>query len=216
MAKKPKLPAEDVTGPTVDAAFAILEQAAQAEAPADGLLAGLSEMVARAGTLESEVDSLSEMLAQRSAKLRDLVENLIPAAMDEAGVAEFTTSDGLKVTVTKEITGSLGKGKDETEAAHAARVNAALSWLDANGHDGIVKVEIGVKLARGQREQADRIGEALAQIGVDFKQTEGVHPATLKSFLKEQVENGAPLPLALFKVAEYRRAKLKSSRRTKE
>ena len=216
MAKKPKLPAEDVAGPTVDAAFAILERAAQTEGPSDGLLAGLSEMVTRAGTLESEVENLSEMLAQRSAKLRDLVENLIPAAMDEAGVAEFTTSDGVKVSVAKEVTGSLGRGKDETEAAHAARVNAALRWLEENGHDGIVKVEIGVKLARGQRDTADRIAEALSQIGVDFKQTEGVHPQTLKSFLKEQVENGAPLPLDVFKVAEYRRAKLKASRGTKE
>ena len=216
MAKKAKLPAEDVAGPTVDAAFAILEQAAQTETPADGLLAGLSEMVSRAGTLESDVENLSEMLAQRSQKLRDLVENLIPAAMDEAGVAEFTTSDGVKVSVVKEITGSLGKGKDETEAAHAARVNAALRWLDENGHDGIVKVEIGVKLARGEQARAEEIAQALTQIGVDFKRTEGVHPQTLKAFLKEQTENGAPVPLDVFKVAEYRRAKLKASRRTKE
>jgi len=202
-------------GPTVDTAFAILESAAKAStaaAPGDGILAGLSEMVTRAGQLEAQLEKLSDAQAQASTKLRDLVENLIPAAMDEAGVAEFTTSEGMKVSVQKEITGSLGKGKDETEAAHAQRVNAALAWLDENGHDGIVKVEIGVKLARGQRVQAEKIGEALTQIGVDFKQTEGVHPATLKSFLKEQTENGAPIPLALFKVAEYRRAKLKAPR----
>jgi hypothetical protein len=222
MAKKPRVaPAEEIvhralatpTPPrvyTIDPTVARMEAAARAVDPvaSDDLLASLAEMVTRAAGLERDLAEIEDMRAVRAARLRNLIEELIPAAMSEAGLASFKTAAGATVSVERVFDGTLGKGKDETPAAHEKRVAAAMEWLTENGHDGIIKVEFEVKLARGDSEADAAVREALTQVGVDFKRDEGVHSSTLKAFVRGQMVNGDPLPLDLFRVTDHTRAKI--------
>jgi len=223
MAKKPRPVPEDIAHPalatptpprvyTPDPFTAKLEAAARDTAPiaSDGLLASLADMVTRAADLERDLAEIEDMRALRAARLRDLIEELIPAAMGEAGLASFKTSNGTTVSVERVFDGTLGKGKDESVDAHEQRVERALEWLDENGHDGIIKVGYEVRLVRGDTAADEAMKEALTQIGVDFKRDEGVHPQTLKAFVRGQMVDGHPLPLDLFRVTDHTRAKIKA------
>lgn len=215
MAKLPK--ALIVTRPVSvpDDATAKLEAFAKGESvsaveASDSLLASLSAMIDRALQLEADLQRIEETRMIHSARLRELVEDLIPAALDESGVSEFRTSTGFKVAIEEVVTATLGKGKDENPAAHEQRVARALEWLDENGHDGIVKVTFDVRLSRGDRASDETVTKALEAAGVYYKRDEGVHHATLAAFVRGQLATGDAVPLDLFRVAQHRRAKIKA------
>lgn len=220
MAKRPKAPdeivspalASEVRPRVVTDDTMKLEQFTR-ETPVeatDGLLASLSDMVARAQRLEADLEEIEEMRKVRSARLRELTEDLIPAALDEAGVASFKTSTGMTVAIEEVVSATLGKGKDESPEVHSQRKERALEWLDENGHDGLVKVTYDVKLGRGETENDQAVRDALNELGVEFARDEGIHHQTLSAFVKERLASGDRVPLDLFRVAKHRRAKIKA------
>jgi hypothetical protein len=74
----------------------------------------------------------------------------------------------------------------------------AFAWLHDQGHGDIVKTQITVALGMGERDLAEQVEHAIADAGADYSSKLSVHPATLKSFVKSEVESGRALPLELF------------------
>lgn len=157
----------------------------------------LNDLVAAAKTLQNELSDLEIKTKLRTDQLNQLLWVGIPNCCDDMGLKEFTTQDGQKVAIKDEIQASI------TEE----RKQAALKWLDDNGHGGLVKRKIEVAFNKDQQKEAE---DLLAELGGRFaglSESKGVHPSTLKAFVREMVAKGEYLPLETFGVHKFRIAK---------
>jgi hypothetical protein len=60
--------------------------------------------------------------------------------------------------------------------------------------DELLKIEVTAVFAKGEAEIARDLAEELVTAGYTISVKKGVHSSTLKSWLREQFENGRPLP----------------------
>lgn len=142
---------------------------------------------------EAEV-ALEELKAQQDRILM----GHIPTIMATLGLEEFKLTDGSKVTVKEDVKCGLSE----------ERKPAAFDWLRANQCDGIIKTAVSLAFGKGENEAVKKAMEALAEAGFEPSVSETVHPQTLKSFVKEQLEAGTNIPLETFGVYEYKVAKI--------
>lgn len=171
-------------------------------------LARLRDLADRQRRLEDEVEEAEEALKSRKAELRKVSEVLIPGLMGEVGIDEFTTSDGLKVTVTSWVRHSIPKGRQAE----------AYQWLRDNGHGSILKTFVGTRLGTDSEEQYARAWAALSAAGFVPEKEEKAESSTVKSLLAELLEDGSPFPMDLFGAAQVTESKIdrKEPRRGKE
>lgn len=159
----------------------------------------LTELATRAKELEKEIDADTVKLEEKKGEYDRIVRQHIPTVMDELGMEEFKLVDGSKVTVKNDIKCGL------TEE----RKPAAFAWLRETSNDGIIKTLVSLSFGKGEAAQAERAVEALHAAGFDHAASDdSVHPSTLKSFVKECLENGVAIPLETFGVYEYKIAKI--------
>lgn len=158
----------------------------------------VTALVRRVRTLEDEMDKLAQQNKVLLAEKEDLERRQIPDALTEAGVSEFTTLEGLKVS-TKFIVGSI---PNETK-------NKAFEWLDSHGHSDIIKRAVEVKFDKGSTDAAEKAAQSMREMGFDPKVTLSVHAQTFMSFAREQINKGKMLPLDEWGVYYGNRAVIK-------
>lgn len=165
--------------------------------------------LADVGVLARRLVSEKKEQAQVEARLKliknivnDLEANQLPEAMKAAGVTEFKTLDGSKVTIKKIVQGSIPKEDLEKRAA-------AFAWLRKNGHEGLIKREISVALAKGEDELGEQVIAALHQLGVEVTAEDSVHPMTLGAWAREMLEEGTPVPFDVLGIYVGDRATVK-------
>jgi hypothetical protein len=150
---------------------------------------------------------LNETVKNKEAELKELKDNLrrleyvdIPSAMQEVGLAEIKTDDGLAVTCMPFVDGGINKQNAEQ----------ALAWLDDNGYGDLIKTKLELALGKGDKELAELAAKKIeAAIGVQPEVKETVHPQTMKSFLRQCEKDGVVLPEDLFRVYRGNVAKIK-------
>ena len=134
----------------------LVEQAAEA-LPQDGSLREISELVERAQTLASGVILAELALDAKKYELREITDDLLPCAMQEVGIDEFTTTSGKKIRLQTIYGGTVSQGKNESDEDHTKRRAEAFMWLSRHKHDGIIKSHVSLSLARGEAPLARRI-----------------------------------------------------------
>ena len=144
----------------------------------------VTALVREVRRIESDLEELEGQQKKLISRKRFLEEQEIPSALTEAGVSEFTTLEGLKVS-TKFIVGSIP----------AERKDEAFQWLDDHGHGGIIKRGVQVNFDKGSTEAAEAAAEAMRKMGLDPKVTLNIHAQTFMSFAREQINKGNMLPL---------------------
>lgn len=144
----------------------------------------VTSLVREVRRLEVSINELEEQQKELLSRKRQLEERDIPEALTEAGISEFVTLEGLKVS-TKFIVGSIP----------AERKDEAFRWLDDHGHGDIIKRGVQVSFDKGSTAAADRAAEAMRAMGLDPKVTLNVHAQTFMSFAREQIAKGTMLPL---------------------
>lgn len=145
------------------------------------------------------VDELTEKLKEAKATYQEMEQDTLPSLMLELGFTEMKLLDGTSIQIQDEIACSI------TEAMRPA----ALAWLTENGFDGLIKTAISIPFVKEDREEATELArELFDRYGGDVELKEVVHPATLKSFVKEQLAAANPLPMDLFGVHPYKIAKI--------
>ncbi len=164
---------------------------------ADGL-AKLSQLAVDLNAAELEAARIGEELKRANERVKDLAERDIPELMDSLGMAEFRTTAGFKIKVTKTIRASIPE----------AQRDAAMAWLDDNGHGGLIKRSIVVSFDRGDIEKAKKLQEQLEKKFENVRSDTKVEPSTLRAFIGEQLEKGENIPLPLFGAWEQRIAKI--------
>ena len=142
----------------------------------------------------------AELAAAQANYLRVEREDL-PELMREVGLTKLTLTDGTEVTLTEEVTAAITE--ERRQAAHA--------WLREHNFGGLIKTLLTVPFGRGEEDEARRMAERIAEEH-ECSLDEKVHPQTLKAFVREQVEDGKPLPFDLFGVHPFSRAKIKMAK----
>lgn len=178
------------------------DYSAFASAPPPEALARLSELAASLFSAEVEVDRAEAELEKRKKAVEDLARRTIPEAMGAVGMKEFVTKSGLKIRVRDLVRASISK----------ANLTAAVAWLDANGHGGIVKRKVYVDFPREQEESAKALlalirAQGFENVAADYS----VHSGSLSSWAKERLAEGDAIPLALLGVSQYAEAEIKTA-----
>ncbi len=169
------------------------------EAAPPATLERLIALATEAKALESELIADNIALAEKQEKLDKILKERIPDIMEELALEDFKMKDGSKITVKDDIKCSLSE----------ERKPAGFAWLREHEFDGIIKTNVSVGFGKGEAEQAEKARLALIEAGfTDAAVTDSVHPATLKSFVKERLEAGTNIPLDTFGVFEFKIAKI--------
>lgn len=123
----------------------------------------------------------------------------IPMAMAEMGYAETKLTNGMKISVKKEVYAR-------------APTPEALEWLEKNNFGGLIKNEVTISFGKGEDEKATVLKKELEAraLSVDSKRT--VHSSTMKAFIKEQLEEGKNFPMELFGAIAVDEAKITHER----
>ncbi len=137
--------------------------------------------------LEAEVKKKEESLKETKQQLKKVSEVDIPEALAECGLSEIKLTDGTKVSVSTYYSASIPKDK----------IDEALDWLRNNNHGDLIKNTVAIDYARGEDNAAEKMKQDLRTQGQSFTDKTGVHPQTLKAFVREQTESGKNLPLDL-------------------
>ncbi len=152
-------------------------------------LQSLSEMARKAIFTEKAIENLETELANLKEAHRFLIEKSMPDMMMELGMSEIKLFTGEKLTMKPFYAASISEENQD----------AAFSWLRENNFDSIIKNEVKASFGKGDDERVMQVMEALnASFPGVFSCKASVHYQTLKSFVKEQVESGSPIPAELF------------------
>jgi hypothetical protein len=155
--------------------------------------------------LAAEISSDTVALAEKQERLNKLERVRIPEIMDTLGIAEFKLTDGSVVSVKSDIKAGIT----------IANQPAAFKWLEDHHFDGIIKTNVGLAFGKGEMERAKSAVDELRKAGFDGASIDrSIHSATLKSFVKERLEDATTkaedaLPMEVFGVFEFKFAKIK-------
>lgn len=169
------------------------------DAPTDGELLTISNLVKEQVSLEDQIEMLNEDLKEKGKRLRQLSEEHIPAALKAVGTSQFRTDDGLEVDVKEKMSASVSKKNKPLVVA----------WLREHGHGSLVKNLVSAVFGRDQDEDAIRALNILTDSGFEAQQEVDVNTTTLKAFVKEQLEAGEDIPLEMFGVYIYNSTTIK-------
>lgn len=175
----------------------------KAAVPSDQALARVRSLVLLQLNLEDRIKALEEELDEAKQALLEVQETNLPSALQEYGMTEIRMADDSRVTVKQEYYATI---KEE-------RKSEAFAWLEANGHQDLIKHDVTTSFTRGQDDEARKVMELLADNNVDFVDKKHVHVQTLRAFVREQIEAGNPLPLETFGVHVRQVAKIKRESR---
>jgi len=137
--------------------------------------------------LEADIAAAEEALKLLKDQLKQISTTDIPEALAECGLLEFKTRDGYKVSVNPFYSASIPKDKQDE----------AFKWLRDNGHGDLIKNTISVNFGRKEDAAAASFKARLTKEGTSYTDKVGVHPQTLRAFVREQVESGHNLPMDL-------------------
>jgi hypothetical protein len=126
---------------------------------------------------------LAQMLEAKTREITRIEQEVIPGLLDEVGV-ESMKVDGRTV------------GVSTLYAPHVLKINEPIffDWLRQNDFDSIIKSEVKALFGKGEDERAAELAAQLMKQHYSVSVKQSVHPGTLKAFVKEQQERGAPLP----------------------
>lgn len=138
--------------------------------------------------LEREVETLEQALKLKKEQLKLVSETQLPETLMQLGMTEIKLTDGSEVKVEKFYAAHItSEKKDE-----------AFSWLEKNGHDSIVKSQVIIEVDKGNAKELKRVLTVMKNMKISHDLKQAVHHATLKAFIRDQVESGQTIPLDLF------------------
>ncbi len=145
-----------------------------------------------------EIEKLEDALEKAKEEFRKLAEEKLPPKMEELGIQEYTTTEGIHVKVKEEIRGGLPEEKRAQ----------GFKWLEDKGHEALIKSEVVVAFPRKELDKAKKLVEDLRKDDFIVSLERSVHFQTMQAFIKEQMLEGKDIPLDIFKVFRQRVAKV--------
>jgi hypothetical protein len=166
-------------------------------APENKQLVGLVKLAQMQIDLERQIADMTDQLGMLTDDLQRLRTDTLPQAMISAGTTSFTMLDGSEVNIEKMYFASIPsleaieKAKSPEEAkALKDRREEAIDWFRVKGHADLIKNVVRANFGKGEDAKARKLAAFLIKLKADFTEQEGVHPTTLRAFIKEQMEKG--------------------------
>ena len=155
---------------------------------------------------EDEVAQAEKALATAKKKLARLSEYVIPDVMEEMGINEYKTNDGLTIKLKQAIRASIS----EVNRADA------FGWMADHDHEAMIKTNIVIEKPAllDDFENADEIKEALQVIidSLPSSENKSIHSSTLSAFVRDKLEDGEEIPLDTFSVFRQVTSVIKTSK----
>ena len=164
-------------------------------------LSSVGALAKRAKELEKEIEEIDTTLAERKNQYRKLLEETIPAMLQELGLTKFSMTDGSEITVKPFYSASIPEDKRAQ----------AYEWLREHGYDDIIKNTVSVRFGRNEDQLCDTLLNQLREQNYPVEQAQKIEPQTLKAWVREQVERGSEFPTELFGVYVGHKATIKSA-----
>lgn len=173
-------------------------------------LAAVSKLVEEYDLLQNDLKILAQRAAVREERVEEILSQLLPRAMDQAGVSSFVTTSGRSVTIDDKINGNIPaastilKEKDPAKRAALVQRREDALRIITEKWPGLIKTEVSVSLGRGELDVAIKAVKLLRdQLDLPASVEQSVHPSTLNSHFKELKNDGRleeiPVePFALF------------------
>lgn len=170
----------------------------------DDALATIAALAQQQYEAMLEVARAEDKLKEAKKVLMRISTEDLPTALEAAGIKEFTTKDGLKVTVKEDVTCGITEANREL----------AYQWLIDHDFAGIIKSEISVSFGKEELEAAEELADEIREKGYDVDFSQNIHAQTLKAFVKErmadtEVKPEDAIPLDLFGARPYSVATVK-------
>lgn len=147
----------------------------------------LAKQIENYRILEDILLNLEDRVSETKEKMKELSEKTIPDFFEAMGVDEIKLSDKSKVSIKRSYAcGITAKNRSE---AH--------KWLTDHGLGDIIKKAVTVE-SRGT--DFDLVKDFLMEKNITHKESEKVHPQTLKAVVREQIENGKDIPYPVFSI----------------
>ncbi len=156
----------------------------------DGELTTIALLATKQAECENQIAYLERQLEEAKEDLRVLQTERLPEAMAAIGLSSFKLADGSSVTVTPFYSGKIPDDKK----------SLAFAWLRDHNLGSLIKRNVTATFGMGQDKLAERAVKQLEKLGIHAEDKQSVHPMTLKSLIREQVEAGNDLPTDLFGV----------------
>jgi hypothetical protein len=166
-------------------------------------LALLQSHASAARDLELEIQGLTEELADKKEKLRNLHCDVMPSLMDELkldkiGVPPEGNKRGIDYKLVQQIGASISSSWPEE------RKEAAFDLLKKLKADSLIKTEVSAKLPKGSLKVAKQLVAAAKKLNVTADLKQSVHAGTLSAWLRDIYEGGQSLPQSdLEKIGGY-------------
>lgn len=139
-------------------------------------LARVSEMAHSLRMAQKAFVEATLTLDAAKAELDRIEEVDFPDLLKEVGLTDLTLDDGAKLSLVEDI--RCGISED--------RKPRAFDWLRRHNFDGIIKSSVSVQFDKGEGKAMKALFLLLMKKKLNPEAKETVHPATLKSLLKEQ------------------------------
>ena len=165
--------------------------------PTNVQLTELSNLVEHQLTLEDYVAGLTEKLKLAKKDLAKVQNSSLPEMMSGLGFDQLKTTNGKTVEIARGIDASVTQANKEP----------AFKWLKKKGHQAIIKTELKLVYTGKEVEKMSKTFDTLDSAGIPYALKEGIHPGTLKAFVKEELNEGHQLPDSIT-VFEYGIAKI--------
>lgn len=155
---------------------------------------------------EEEVAKAENALATAKKKLARLSEYVIPDVMEEMGINEYKTNDGLTIKLKQAIRASISE----------VNRSDAFGWMTDHDHEAMIKTSIVIEKPAllDDYDNAAELTAALSLITTSLPSTENksIHPSTLSAFVRDKLEDGEEIPLDTFSVFRQVTSVVKTSK----
>lgn len=192
--------------------------------PSENTMEELLNLVSESSELSKQIADEQIETEKKIKRMDEINRNRLPEIMQFLGMSSLKLADGSELLIEEKLNASI----------KVANREKAYAWLDDHGFGGIIKTVLTSNFNRDEREKAEEARKMLVEHGVETQTESSIHPATLKSFIKERLaaaadtvdtvehdgfddEEKAPsLPLDIFSVFEFKEAKIKAPKVSKK
>lgn len=176
------------------------EAEARREPVGDNAKAVLDSQVTELWEIEKEIADLEEQLKKAKERHRKMAEHTIPATFEDMGLDDDSVIKvgGVQITIKQSVHAS----------PKAANREDVYDWLERHGHGGLIKRTGVFRTGRDNEKKFRRWIKSIKTYDGTFERK--VEPATLRSFVKEQLAQGNEIPMDLFGAYTRRVATVKA------
>lgn len=177
-------------------------------APTESQLSTISTWASKALELHAEIEQVEAHLSHLNKELAQIEEKDLPSAMLAAGSAEFTMTNGGKITINDVIQGGFTKDPDKRQFI--------FDWIVKEGGQEIIKDHFEVDFTRGSYEDAVALRNLLKENHVNFDEFENIHTGTLYAFLREKLRESVVPPFDKMDLRFFKKAVIKLPKKEAE